>query len=878
MIRCYGCMKEYNEGHVCPYCGYDNDAKPKELYHIMPGTILEGRYIVGRSVGQGGFGITYVAWDLQLERKVAIKEYFPSDFATRVMGDKNLTVYNGEAGEQFEAGLKSFIDEAQRLAKFNGIKGVVDIYDTFISNNTGYIVMEFLSGISVKDMLKANKVIDYPTAKEIIVEMLYILREVHKEGIIHRDIAPDNIYITDSGEFKLLDFGAARYATTIHSKSLSVILKPGYAPEEQYRSHGNQGPWTDIYALAATFYKLITGVTPPESMERRADDKLIAPSKLGIVMPKNDEIALLNALNILPENRIQNAQEFLDALGGKKITRKKERNLHTDTGKMYKFVIPMISLAAFIVITFIVSVQAGIIDTRYWSEKMSANVNLPEGYELVPNEIGMQKDNAIKLLEERGFKVTEGEALYSDYIAEGTVAAQTPGTGAQAEGTEVLLIVSKGAKTANVGLYKNRSASEVVAELKELGFYNVQQKASEENNSISGSVESANVKENTEYKLSQPIIVYVSDGSNYNVDTTKDVSVSNYVGEKIETVRNDLANKKLGITISGYEYSDKYNKDIVISQSPSSGIVKEGSTISFVLSLGKEESLTVPNVVNDNVSTAKETLEAAGFNCSISYEYSSTVKNNLVISQSIKSGTKSKRGTTVSIVVSRGVEITTELVTEISTEQKTEKPTATTETTTKRVEFVLTVDSVELNVGEAYTISGNKAISYSSSSNSNVVSVNGNKIVAKSAGVANITVTSVDGDIDSFNVFVNEISTEKPTETTTQAEASLSVSPSSVTLNAGESTPIDISIVNGTKYHSYNIYSSNKNVANVIGNNITAFEAGSARIVIQLFESSKNSVIDEKVIEVRVNMSEEEKRRIEEERKQQEWEKLRGDN
>lgn len=146
--------------------------------------------------------------------------------------------------------------------------------------------------------------------------MLYALEDVHKAGIIHRDIAPDNIFITNDGKVKLLDFGAARYATTLHSKSLSVILKPGYAPEEQYRTRGNQGPWTDVYAMAATLYRAVTGVIPEDSLERTANDTVKEPSKLGIKLPQNIENAIMNALNIKAEDRIQSAKEFADALAG----------------------------------------------------------------------------------------------------------------------------------------------------------------------------------------------------------------------------------------------------------------------------------------------------------------------------------------------------------------------------------------------------------------------------------------------------------------------------------------------------------------------------------------------------------------------------------
>ncbi|MCC8013757.1 MAG: PASTA domain-containing protein, partial [Eubacterium sp.] len=576
MAKCLGCMKEHNEKNgVCPYCGYDNNSKPTEAYHMVPGSILEGRYLIGRCVGQGGFGITYIGWDLQLERKIAVKEYFPSDFATRALGEQQLTIYNGDAADQFGAGLKSFIDEAQRLAKFNGIKGIVDIYDTFITNNTGYIVMEFLSGVSVKDMLKANGTLDYPTAKEIVVEMLYILNEVHKEGIIHRDIAPDNIFITDEGEFKLLDFGAARYASIVNSKSLSVILKPGYAPAEQYRRRGNQGPWTDIYALAATFYKLITGVTPPESMERINGDNLVPPSKLGVQIPKNDEIILLNALNVMPENRVQNAKEFLDALGGKRAVRKRERNLGADTGKMYKFAIPLLVISLIFVGAFGVYVKAGGIDMEYVGEIVRGSYEIADGFAIVRNVVGKDREQAEKLLNMDGFKVEIGESIYIDVIDEGKVAAQTPSSGsASTEDTVITLVVSLGAQTGDIGAYINRSADEVMTELKAAGFYNIDTMPGEKNELPEGTVEAVKsnaeeIAENSQVKLSSPIVLYVSDGSNFEIDETKDVKVPNVTKKKYTDASSTIVENKLIVGSVSYEYSSSVKEGYVISQSPS---------------------------------------------------------------------------------------------------------------------------------------------------------------------------------------------------------------------------------------------------------------------------------------------------------------------
>ena len=312
---CMGCMELVEDQFdICPHCGYVRGTGVEEAYYLEPGTILQERYLLGRVLGYGGFGVTYIGYDTSLRRKVAVKEYLPSDFATRKLGTKGLTIYSGDAYEQFMAGLTSFLREARNLANFSEVSEIVDIYDCFQENDTGYIVMEYLNGETVKELLEKKKKLPYEEAEKIICHVLDGLSTVHKEGIIHRDIAPDNIFITKDGEIKLLDFGAARYAVSIYSRSLSVILKPGYAPEEQYRSHGNQGPWTDIYGVGATFYRMITGIRPPESLERMVEDDLKKPSELGVEIPPEKEAVLMKSLEIRLENRLQSAEEFRKAL------------------------------------------------------------------------------------------------------------------------------------------------------------------------------------------------------------------------------------------------------------------------------------------------------------------------------------------------------------------------------------------------------------------------------------------------------------------------------------------------------------------------------------------------------------------------------------
>jgi len=285
--------------------------------YLANGIKLHNRYIIQAVLGHGGFGITYAAHDELLNVKVAIKEYLPRQMATRGEGQTKVSVFSGEARHHFDYGLRKFLEEAQAVARFSHHPNIVSARDFFEANGTAYLVMEYVEGVTLKEYLerKGGK-ISSEEATAIMLPVIDALREVHQVGLLHRDISPDNIYLSTSGQIKVLDFGAARYFAGEQSKSLSIILKAGYAPEEQYRSKGNQGPWTDVYACAATFYRAITGQTPPEALDRLAEDTLVPPSRLGVALPPAVEQGLLQGLAVRAEQRLPDMVALRQALTG----------------------------------------------------------------------------------------------------------------------------------------------------------------------------------------------------------------------------------------------------------------------------------------------------------------------------------------------------------------------------------------------------------------------------------------------------------------------------------------------------------------------------------------------------------------------------------
>lgn len=330
---CLGCMSEKGKAEVCPVCGWKEGDQPDSPLFLLPGTVLNDRYLLGRVLGHGGFGITYLAWDLNLHIKLAIKEYLPQDLATRAPGSNVVSVFTGEAREHFDYGLEKFIEEARILAQFNGHPCIVSVHGFFKQNETAYLIMDYLEGITLKDYLdKRGGKIPPQAALEIMMPVMDALREVHNVGLLHRDISPENIYITSSKQVRLLDFGAARMAIGEQSRSLSVILKPGYAPEEQYRNKGKQGPWTDVYEVAATIYRAITGKVPVEALERLEKDSLPPPSGLGVPITPEIEAVLMKALAVRAADRFQSIKEFQEELSKNLRSRKTARQKDQEKG------------------------------------------------------------------------------------------------------------------------------------------------------------------------------------------------------------------------------------------------------------------------------------------------------------------------------------------------------------------------------------------------------------------------------------------------------------------------------------------------------------------------------------------------------------------
>lgn len=335
-MLCMGCMGELPyRGAVCPKCGFNVAAYQRPENSLPLYEIVNGKYLLGRVLGIGGFGITYIAWDFYQGKKVCVKEYFPRNVAIRNRGARtysesisvsidcsqersmsveSYTKYVEKVRLAYMKGLDAYIQEAKNLSKYYLMPGIVSIRDFFYGNNTAYIVMEYIEGMNMRQYAfgKKNEKISPQEVFLLFKDVLKALDAVHKDSIIHRDISPDNIMLTRQWKAVLIDFGAARdYG---HTKKAAIQLKQGYAPIEQYSVDGIQGPWTDVYAICASMYNLLTGIRLPSSKDRQKQDGLQRLQVLGVPVSKEQDDSIRKGMNIEPQERYQSIEELYQDL------------------------------------------------------------------------------------------------------------------------------------------------------------------------------------------------------------------------------------------------------------------------------------------------------------------------------------------------------------------------------------------------------------------------------------------------------------------------------------------------------------------------------------------------------------------------------------
>ena len=326
---CKMCFDKIADGQeICSKC--DNKSN-NELYPTVleEGTVVGEKYVIGKVLGKGGFGITYLAYDCAGKKKVAIKEYFPDSLAHRDTGLTTLSLYTDGRYDDFKKGEESFYNEAKTLSLLSYNNNIVKVFEMFSENNTSYYVMEYLEGSDLKKHLMKNGPMPEKEVLSIMEHVMDAVSAVHSLDFLHRDISPDNIFLCKDGSVKLIDFGSARQVISQEAKTLTVMLKHGFAPFEQYKTHGVQGPWTDIYALGATIYYAITGKVPLD-----APSRIDKPDLDMTNVSENLSWVLKGMLNIQPEYRFRSIKEVRDAMANSQNQAQQSippvQNVHTN--------------------------------------------------------------------------------------------------------------------------------------------------------------------------------------------------------------------------------------------------------------------------------------------------------------------------------------------------------------------------------------------------------------------------------------------------------------------------------------------------------------------------------------------------------------------
>ena len=316
---CMGCMHKLDWDGRCHYCGFDERNYKKDQQLGLHTRLKNGEYMIGRQLGQGGFGITYIGMDTTLLQTVAIKEYFPFGAVRR--NDRNEIELNDEKyRKDYEKGLESFLCEGRILARFSNLTAVVGVKNFFHENNTAYLVMDYVEGLSVREYVKRYGVLSPDRTLFLVQQVIADMQMIHHKQVLHRDVSADNLIITHNGSLKLIDFGATRQEFTKNQYTGTILCKQGYSAIEQYSTGRNQGPWTDIYGLCASIYFMLTGVVPDSAPDRIQNDCVRSLVQMDeIAMSKVQKEAIMKGLAVEVEHRYHTMAELYVALYGEKL-------------------------------------------------------------------------------------------------------------------------------------------------------------------------------------------------------------------------------------------------------------------------------------------------------------------------------------------------------------------------------------------------------------------------------------------------------------------------------------------------------------------------------------------------------------------------------
>lgn len=313
---CLNCFQVKGQYEVCPYCGHVEGTPPKAAYHLTPGTVLAGHFLVGTAIAETSGDISYRCYDQTLGVVVVVKEFFPQGMAYRNLGETMVGLTDPSMEETFQASRTQFMAEAQRMVRFGKAKDILNVYDTLEENNTAYIVMEYVRAGRLSDLMEQGP-IDPGRAVNITISILHAVRKLHAEGMLHLNLTPRSVFVMEDNSIKLFDFGSAYAMEQERARGVDNLHAPGYAAPELYQG-GDLGLYTDVYSVGALLYRMITGREPvpaPDRMKQKQDD-MPSPLKLGFTIDPNLDCAIMEAMAVDPTLRIPTVVHMEESLIG----------------------------------------------------------------------------------------------------------------------------------------------------------------------------------------------------------------------------------------------------------------------------------------------------------------------------------------------------------------------------------------------------------------------------------------------------------------------------------------------------------------------------------------------------------------------------------
>ncbi len=504
---CMGCMREIGEAKQCPHCGFLSESAQIPPY-LPIRTVISNRYLVGKMLEYNGEGATYIGWDLTEKKAVKIREFIPDSFTTRTTSNLTLQVMRGSE-DVFAELRQSFEELWTKLARLKGLSALISVTNVVEDYGTSYAIYEHFEGITLRDFLLRSKTgyISWEKARQILMPILSTLGTLHSSGIIHKGISPSTLVISADGKIKITGFctGAARTARS----DLNSQLFDGYAAIEQYGFDGSQGTWTDIYSFAAVLYRTLIGSDPISAKERMSNDRLMVPGKFAEALPAYVINGLINALQILPEDRTRTVEQLRAELSASPVAtavssqyqqrtavppaaptgapapRKpaspppanKNSNKKNKGGAQIIVTSAVISIAVglvvFIILAFTVFRDRLSIDIGNSESTTVAAVEQTQAEPVaVPNFIGRSYlDISSNPVFNQNFKFGDPEYVYDEEVSEGYIIGQSIQPNEMvAHGTEIILYVSKGKEEIILPNVIGSDYEEAVTRLEELGF------------------------------------------------------------------------------------------------------------------------------------------------------------------------------------------------------------------------------------------------------------------------------------------------------------------------------------------------------------------------------------------------------------------------